>query len=125
MPSRKYFSEKVMPDIVSTQSFTKKFILKFPMHKLCYRYLGKRGLRCFIKLNTAYYINPESFFIIIIKLALQHAHIKLRIMTYACTIKLCILEGMLASSASFKKEKNRYLKYIHFQALTHQRPYRK
>ena len=27
------------------------------------------------------------FIIIIIKLALQHAHIKLRIMTYACTIK--------------------------------------
>ena len=41
--------------------------------------------------------------IIIIKLALQHAHIKLRIMTYACTIKLCMLEGMLASSASTLK----------------------
>ena len=36
-------------------------------------------------------------------LTLQHAHIKLRIMTYACTIKLCMLEGMLASSASTLK----------------------
>ena len=41
-----------------------------------------------------------------IKLALQHAHIKLRIMTYACTIKLCMLEGMLASSASTLKDYN-------------------
>ena len=45
----------------------------------------------------------EKIIIIIIKLALQHAHIKLRIMTYACTIKLCMLEGMLASSASTLK----------------------
>ena len=42
----------------------------------------------------------------IIKLTLQHAHIKLRIMTYACTIELCMLEGMLASSASTLKVYN-------------------
>ena len=45
-------------------------------------------------------------FIIIIKLALQHAHIKLRIMTCASTITLCMLEGMLASSASTLKVYN-------------------
>ena len=44
--------------------------------------------------------------IIIIKLALQHAHIKLRIMTCASTITLCMLEGMLASSASTLKVYN-------------------
>ena len=47
-----------------------------------------------------------NYYFFIIKLALQHAHIKLRIMTYACTIKLCMLEGMLASSASTLKVYN-------------------
>ena len=54
---------------------------------------------------TDSFILNRTFFIII-KLALQHAHIKLRIMTYACTIKLCMLEGMLASSASTLKVYN-------------------
>ena len=45
-------------------------------------------------------------FLIIIKLALQHAHIKLGIMTCASTITLCMLEGMLASSASTLKVYN-------------------
>ena len=51
-------------------------------------------------------LTSSVIIIIIIKLALQHAHIKLRIMTYVCTIKLCMLEGMLASSASTLKVYN-------------------